>query len=215
MLLYRGHFQEQLARAHATITGLTPSALGTLSVSQLRGLRLVMVGGEGLPPPLGRTWATYLAEHAGCLLNVYGPTEATIWATAWPIAPRDERMSIGDPLPNYTCLVLNAQKRTPVPVGEPGELYIGGVGLARGYLGRAELTAQKYTAWDLPPTYGGGRVYATGDLASVTAQHIIMHHGRIDSQVKLRGYRIEVRRRHSCRPCRLCCHQRAIPAQLQ
>ena len=82
LVLYRGHFRENLQPSGATITGLTPSALGTVTPAQLSGFRLLMVGGEALPLPLARQWASRLP----CLLNVYGPTEATIWATtclAW------------------------------------------------------------------------------------------------------------------------------------
>ena len=178
LLLYTGHFRNALIGSGATITGLTPSALGTLNPAHLAGFRVVMVGGEALPLPLARQWAARLPW----LLNVYGPTEATIWATSAAVHEHDNAVSIGHPLPNYTCLVLNAAREL-APLGERGELFIGGVGLARGYLRNPEMTAERFVAWR-----SGWRVYGTGDLASVTSASTIILHGRIDSQVTLGPY---------------------------
>ena len=122
-------------------------------------------------------------------LNLYGPTEATVSATATELRASDERVHIGKPMSNYQCYIVDEQTLQPCPVGVPGELLIGGVGVARGYLKRPELTAEKFIA----NPFGEGRVYRTGDLASWLADGNINFMGRISQQqVKLRGFRIEL-----------------------
>jgi amino acid adenylation domain-containing protein len=156
-------------------------------------LRRVFSGGEALPataPP--ELFARLRVE----LHNIYGPTEtcidSTCWSTdpvQWPASPR-MRIPIGWPIANTRIHVLDG-KLEPVPVGVPGEIYIGGPGLARGYLRRPDLTAEKF----IPDPFGdapGGRLYRTGDLGRHLLDGTIEFLGRTDDQVKLRGYRIEL-----------------------
>ena len=123
------------------------------------------------------------------LLNCYGPTEATIWATSRVISPSDDEVAIGAPLPGYECHLFDQERRPVTAAGQVGELYIGGLGVARGYLNRAELTAAAFVP---DPRGTGRRLYRTGDLARCRADGTLVCLGRIDSQVKLRGYRIEL-----------------------
>ncbi|MER5632387.1 non-ribosomal peptide synthetase [Streptomyces nitrosporeus] len=144
-----------------------------------------IAGGEDLPPALARD----LARRVDRLVNQYGPTEATVWSTAWEVEPDAGSVPIGRPIHNYRAYVLDAAQR-PVPVGVAGELYIAGAGVARGYVGRPSLTAERF----LPEPFGGppgSRMYRTGDLARFRADGQLECLGRIDNQVKIRGYRIE------------------------
>mgnify|MGYP000566131241 CR=1 FL=1 len=141
-----------------------------------------LCGGEPLPPDLVRDLSAVLRE----LWNMYGPTETTVWSTCHRIRPMDRMISIGKPINNTQVHILD-RERHPLPVSCPGELYIGGLGLAEGYHNRTELTAEKYITH---PTYG--RLYATGDLAKWSTDGNIQHLGRMDDQVKVRGFRIEL-----------------------
>ncbi|GGV27920.1 hypothetical protein GCM10010182_58530 [Actinomadura cremea] len=163
----------------ATIIQGTPSLLGTLDPAALRGLR-VLVGGEALPPALAGT----LAGTASLATNMYGPTEATIWATAADLPGS----GIGVPFRNTRAHVLDRRLR-PVPVGVPGELYLAGDQLARGYVNRPDLTAERFVADPYGPP--GSRMYRTGDLARRARDGSIEYLGRTDDQVKIRGFRIE------------------------
>ena len=120
------------------------------------------------------------------MLNVYGPTEATVNATAAVCHP-GEPITLGRPLEGYELLVLDGDMR-PVPHGVQGELYIAGAGLARGYLRRPDLTESSFVA--LP--HDGRRLYRTGDLACINAGGEVEYFGRVDRQVKIRGYRVEL-----------------------
>jgi len=122
--------------------------------------------------------------------NMYGPTETTIWSTLCRIEPGDEPISIGRPIANTQVHLLDEQLR-PVPVGQVGELHIGGAGLARGYLNRPELTAEKFIP-DPFSSVPGARLYKTGDLARYWPDGRIECLGRVDHQVKIRGFRIEL-----------------------
>src|ERR1019366_4568916 len=130
------------------------------------------------------------------LLNAYGPTEATILATAIEIAPRlgenttYQRVPIGRPFANTQIYILSSFLH-PVPIGVQGELYIGGAGVARGYLNRPELTAEKFIP-DPFSAVSGARMYKTGDLARYRPDGNIEFLGRADHQVKIRGFRIEL-----------------------
>jgi amino acid adenylation domain-containing protein len=158
----------------------TPSGWRVLLTGDLPPVT-ALTGGEPLPPRL----AAELRSRVHRLVNMYGPTETTIWSTAWEVPPHPERVGIGTPLANTTLHVVD-QADAPVPVGVPGELLIGGAGVADGYLGRPELTAERFTDLD------GERVYRTGDLVRRLADGTLEFLGRTDDQVKLRGHRIEL-----------------------
>ncbi|MER6082909.1 amino acid adenylation domain-containing protein [Streptomyces sp. NPDC001833] len=149
------------------------------------GVEVGLVGGEALPHALAGELRTGLPR----LINVYGPTEATVWSTWDDVDPAQDEVTIGLPLPNTSAHVLDEAMR-PVPIGVPGELYLGGAGVARGYLGRAGLTARQF----VPDPFGapGTRLYRTGDLAARRADGRIRFLGRDDHQVKIRGHRIEL-----------------------
>ncbi|MGW7689423.1 non-ribosomal peptide synthase/polyketide synthase [Streptomyces asiaticus] len=154
--------------------------------SVLSGVR-VLVGGEALPADL----AVALAGRAGSVTNLYGPTETTIWSTAWPVTPEGAGAPrIGRPIANTQVYVLDGGLR-PVPVGVPGELYIAGEGVVRGYHGRSGLTSERFVADPFDRT-GGGRMYRTGDVVRWTAEGELEYLSRVDDQVKLRGFRIEL-----------------------
>ncbi|MEW5931717.1 MAG: amino acid adenylation domain-containing protein, partial [Gemmatimonadota bacterium] len=151
-----------------------------------RGLRAVLLGGEALSPDLAeRTFATF-PEVA--LLNHYGPTEATVNTTVARVRPF-EPVTIGRPVGNVRVYLLDAQG-VPTPVGVPGELYVAGAGVARGYLGRPELTAEKFVP-DPFSGEAGARMYRSGDRVRRRADGELEYVGRVDQQVKVRGFRIE------------------------
>jgi amino acid adenylation domain-containing protein len=151
------------------------------------GLR-ALSGGEALPAEL----AARVRERVGALWNVYGPTETTIWSSAQPVEPAGERgpVPIGAPVANTRIYALDGAGG-PVPVGVAGELHIGGAGVARGYLGRAALTAERFVpdAFSAEP---GARMYRTGDVGRWSRGGRLEYVGRNDAQVKVRGYRIEL-----------------------
>ncbi|RKH38701.1 condensation domain-containing protein, partial [Corallococcus llansteffanensis] len=149
-------------------------------------LRLVLVGGEAIDE---RLWAQLAQAPATGFFNVYGPTECTVDTTAFQVRA-DASPTLGPPLPNVSTYVLDAHLR-PLPVGVPGELFIGGEGLARGYLHRPELTAERFIPNAFSPT-PGQRLYRTGDKARWRADGTLESLGRIDFQVKLRGFRLEL-----------------------
>ncbi|MFE4518418.1 amino acid adenylation domain-containing protein [Kitasatospora sp. NPDC056783] len=142
-----------------------------------------IVGGEALPLPLARE----LRGSLDRLINGYGPTEATIYATWADVPAGADAVVIGRPVDNTRAYVLDANGR-PLPVGIPGELHLGGDGVAAGYRGRPELTAERF----VEDPFAGGRMYRTGDLAAWTQDGELEFHGRIDDQVKIRGHRIEL-----------------------
>ncbi|MFD4863647.1 non-ribosomal peptide synthetase, partial [Streptomyces atratus] len=177
----------QLAADHAvTAVQATPTlwqAMLSGAPEGLRGLRM-LVGGEALPTAL----AHEMRETAAEVTNLYGPTETTIWSTATILDDRPGAPSIGRPIHNTQVYVLDAGLR-PVPPGVPGDLYIAGDGLARGYLGRPALTAERFVACPFGPA--GTRMYRTGDLARWSAEGELEYLSRVDDQVKIRGFRIE------------------------
>ncbi|KOV36814.1 hypothetical protein ADK60_06080 [Streptomyces sp. XY431] len=144
-----------------------------------------LVGGEALPLPLARQ----LRAGTNRLFNVYGPTETTVWSTCAELPDAPEAVRIGRPIANTRALVLDRRRR-PLPIGVPGELHLGGDGLAEGYLGRPELTAERFV--DDPFGAPGDRLYRTGDLVAWSPDGELEFLGRIDDQVKIRGHRIEL-----------------------
>ena len=150
-----------------------------------RQLRYLIVGGDVLDPQvISRVLQHGKPQH---LLNGYGPTEATTFSTTFEItAPAAGSVPIGRPIANAQAYVLDARQQ-PLPLGVVGELYIGGAGVANGYLNQPQLTAEKF----IPNPFGEGLLYRTGDLASWQADATLLYQGRSDLQVKIRGFRIE------------------------
>jgi amino acid adenylation domain-containing protein len=194
-------FTEWLARQRVTVLDL-PTAFWHEWVRELAqegkalppDVRLVIVGGEKAQAAAYADWQR-LAGKSVRWLNTYGPTEATVIATAYdsaadPIGLREgEELPIGRPIANMQAYLLDAWGQ-PVPAGVPGELYLGGAGVARGYLNRPELTAERFIPHpfsDMP----GARLYRTGDLARYRPDGNIEFLGRVDDQLKIRGFRVE------------------------
>jgi amino acid adenylation domain-containing protein len=174
---------ELLRREAVSQVTLPPSVLAVLPPAAVPGLRTVVAAGEALPPDLAARWAA-----GRRLLNAYGPTENTVCATAGEYRV-GERVTIGNPIDNVRVYVLDARMR-PCPVGVPGELYLGGVGVARGYLGRPDLTAERFVADPFGPE-PDGRLYRSGDRGRWLPSGELEFLGRIDEQVKVRGQRVE------------------------
>lgn len=179
---------ESLARCGATVLQATPATWRLLLEADWRPARPLRAfcGGEPLP----RELADALLERVDALWNLYGPTETTIWSTAEQVLPAPAPLTIGRPIANTQVYVLDAQGQ-PLPVGVPGELWIGGAGVALGYHARPELTAERFVP-DPFSTRPGARLYRTGDLARWDAEGRLHHLGRLDHQVKIRGFRIEL-----------------------
>ncbi|MGU3437529.1 amino acid adenylation domain-containing protein [Actinomycetes bacterium M1A6_2h] len=173
-----------LRRQRVTHAFVTPAALETCDPSGLDDLQFVGVGGDVCNPDLVSRWAS-----GRNMRNLYGPTEATVLATMTAPLEADRPVTIGSPLPGVTALVLD-RRLHPTPVGVRGELYLAGPALARGYLGRTELTSSRFVANPYGTT--GERMYRTGDVVAVTDRHEITYLGRSDDQVKIRGHRIEL-----------------------
>ncbi len=184
-----------IARERVTITDLAPSMLRAfLEQDGLDGcgsLRLLFAGGEALEPELARRFAARFP--AAELYNIYGPTEAAIDASTWRCAPRPAAatLPIGAPISGKRLFVLGRDLE-PAPIGVPGELFIGGAALARGYLGRPELTAERFLPDPFSAGDPGARLYRTGDLVRHLADGLLDFVGRVDRQVKVRGFRIEL-----------------------
>jgi len=195
------HLADLVATHGVTHTLALPTVYGLMlelaDTTKLQSLELIMVAGEACPP-------TLVAEHyeklpATRLVNEYGPTEATVWCTVQHLGPPGlsadggdtaMRVPIGRPIANTQAFILDRDGR-PVPVGVPGELHVGGLGLARGYLDSPELTADRFIDVSLPKR-GRTRLYRTGDVARFLADGTIDLLGRTDFQVKIRGQRIEL-----------------------
>jgi len=174
-----------LTEARVTVLSCVPTLLAMLT-DDLPLVRLLIVGGEACPPDLVRRWST----DSRRMVNTYGPTEATVIATFADCHP-DRPVTIGRPLPNYTAYILDEHRR-PVEEGQTGELYLGGIGLARGYVGRPDLTQERFVVNPFCDGGSASRLYKTGDLARFDADGNIEFHGRADLQIKLRGFRVEL-----------------------
>lgn len=179
---------ERLAASGASVLQATPTTwqllleAGWVNSAGVKSL----CGGEAFP----RGLATKLLEGEGPVWNLYGPTETTIWSTAWQFQSRNEVITIGRPIANTQIYIVDINFR-PSPVGVPGELFIGGDGVGRGYWGRADATAERF----VPNPFGRSpddRLYRTGDVARYLPGGEIEFLGRVDHQVKVRGHRIEL-----------------------
>lgn len=187
----------QLIRHNVTHLQCTPSMARMIAMNDeargaLSGLKTLMVGGEALP---GAQVADLRKATGARILNMYGPTETTIWSSVEEVGHDDGIQNIGRPLVNQQMYVLDDAQR-PVPPGVPGELWIGGDGVTRGYWQRADLTADRFKPdpFVTPDRAApwGARMYQTGDLVRWRADGKLDYIGRTDFQVKLRGYRIEL-----------------------
>jgi non-ribosomal peptide synthetase-like protein len=176
---------EILIEGGVTVLDTVPTLLGLLT-RDIPSVRLILLGGEALPPPLVQRWA----KPGRRLFNTYGPTEATVVATAAEIRP-GEPVTIGRPIPNYSAYIVD-ENLNLLPPGIQGELLIGGPGVAKGYLKRPELTAEKFIANPFPSDGRDPILYRSGDAVSLDEWGNIAFHGRIDDQVKIRGFRVEL-----------------------
>jgi amino acid adenylation domain-containing protein len=179
---------QTLERFDVTFMQATPVTWQLLLAASWQGspkLKIVS-GGEALSKELGERLLPKCAQ----LWNLYGPTETTVWSSAYRVASLETPISIGKPLNNVKYYILDSHLR-PLPIGVPGELYIGGDCLARGYLKRPELTAAKFIndPFDQQPE---ARLYKTGDLARYLEDGTVDCLGRLDRQVKIRGFRLEI-----------------------
>jgi amino acid adenylation domain-containing protein len=177
-------FQALLVAEQVEVLFQTPSAVGALSPQGLDGMAL-LVGAEACPADVVDRWAP-----GRVMVNAYGPTEVTILgAVSAPLTAGSSVVPIGSPVPGAALFVLDGWLR-PVPVGVVGELYVAGLGVGVGYVGRGGLTASRFVA--CPFGGFGGRMYRTGDLVRWAAGGQLEYVGRADEQVKIRGYRIEL-----------------------
>ena len=175
----------ELTSRRISILSCVPTLLAAME-DDIRSLRLLILGGEACPPDLiARWWRPGLR-----ILNTYGPTEATVIAT-WAECHPQKPVTIGKPLPNYGALILN-EGGQPLGVGEPGELHLLGAGIARGYVGRQDLTDARFIPNPFAHEEGFDRLYKTGDLTAWDEDGNIRFLGRVDDQIKFRGYRIEL-----------------------
>ncbi|HEX8150236.1 MAG TPA: amino acid adenylation domain-containing protein [Pyrinomonadaceae bacterium] len=191
-------FLALLAREQVTVLNQTPSAFRQLmredesAGTPTLALRYVVFGGEALEMRSLAPWFARRGDRRPRLVNMYGITETTVHVTYRPLTSEDAEGAsvIGQPIPDLEIYVLDSRME-PVPLGVPGEMYVGGEGLARGYLNRPELTAERF----VPHPYSkepGARLYKTGDVARYTAAGELEYVGRADQQVKIRGHRIEL-----------------------
>ncbi len=193
-------FYQLLCQQEVTVLNQTPSAFrqlmqaeASLSVTKNLALRLVIFGGEALELPSLKPWFERHGDKMPQLVNMYGITETTVHVTyrSLTIADTNETASvIGRSIPDLQIYLLDRSQQ-PVPIGVPGEIYVGGAGLARGYFNRPNLTAERF----VPNPFSnklGARLYKTGDLARYLSDGTIEYLGRIDNQVKVRGFRIEL-----------------------
>ena len=186
---------ELLADQGVTVLNATPSLFVAIADELLRvadrlSLRFVVFGGEALQPASLRPWFEHFGDSGPTLVNMYGITETTVHVTYRPLRASDAELAaspIGVPIPDLELYLLDSKGRA-VPPGVAGELFVGGAGVARGYLHRPELNAQRFIDNPFKP----GRLYRTGDVARRLSNGELDFRGRIDDQVKIRGFRIEL-----------------------
>jgi acyl carrier protein len=177
--------RQYLEENEITVLCCVPTLLSTIDCDLPR-LRILIVGGETCPEDLVRRWG-----HGRIMLNTYGPTETTVTASMAHLVPH-RKVTIGKPLPTYSMYILD-ENLSPVPDGEVGEIYIGGIGVAEGYINRPDKTQECFLPNHLlEHSNPEMRLYRTGDLGLLTADGEIEYFGRSDSQVKIRGHRIEL-----------------------
>jgi amino acid adenylation domain-containing protein/non-ribosomal peptide synthase protein (TIGR01720 family) len=187
-------FYQLLIEQRVTVLNQTPSAFKQLidvdNQPNELSLRLVIFGGEALDFATLQPWFAAHGDRPPQLINMYGITETTVHVTYYPlISEPNQKSLIGSPLPDLQVWVVDAHHQ-PVPIGVPGEMYVGGAGVTRGYLNRPELTNEKFIEVDI---FGKPkRLYKTGDLARRREDGNLEYLGRLDHQVKLRGFRIEL-----------------------
>ncbi len=190
-------FRALLARERVTILNQTPSAFHPLIAtdaaaprSDALALRIIIFGGEALELSRLTPWFARHGDQRPRLVNMYGITETTVHVTYRALTAADVASAsvIGAPLPDLRLYLLDPDLR-PVPPGMPGELFVGGDGLARGYFNQPDLTARRFIP---DPFHAGERLYRTGDQARWLPHHDLEYLGRIDQQVKIRGFRIEL-----------------------
>ncbi|MDQ6687633.1 MAG: amino acid adenylation domain-containing protein, partial [Actinomycetota bacterium] len=187
LTLLGAELREFLEEHRVSALCCVPTLLATLE-DDLPGLRFLLVSGESCPQDLVDRW--WRPDRR--FLNVYGPTEATVSAT-WALLHPHRPVSIGAPLPTYAIVILDPEEDRALPLHEEGEIGIAGIGLADGYLGDPERTARAFVPDFLSiPGNSSGRIYRSGDLGRVNGEGELQHLGRIDTQVKVRGYRIEL-----------------------
>ena len=181
--------RELLEKSAPTVMQATPATWRLLLEAGWRGDKdlKVLCGGEAMTRELARE----LLNRASSVWNMYGPTETTVWSTTCRIISVDGPIAIGRPIANTEIYILDRHLQ-PVPICVPGELYIGGEGIARGYLHRPELIAEKFIPNPFRERESGAQLYRTGDLARYRENGDIECLGRIDNQVKVRGFRIEL-----------------------
>jgi amino acid adenylation domain-containing protein len=184
-----GSIRDEIIRHHVTHLQLTPTLAHMLTLDErtnraLGSLKQILLGGEAVPASLvNRIRQVFSGE----IYNMYGPTETTIWSTTYPVKEPGITVPIGRPIANTQIFILDRDQK-PMLAGEPGEMFIGGDGVARGYWNRPELTAERFLTL---ASLSGQRVYRTGDLARFRPDGNIEFLGRTDHQIKLRGHRIE------------------------
>ncbi|BAY66402.1 amino acid adenylation [Calothrix brevissima NIES-22] len=194
-------FYNLLSEQQVTVLNQTPSAFRqlialeeSLGTTQELALRLVIFGGEALDIHSLKPWFERHGEQFPQLVNMYGITETTVHVTYRPLTMGDLNQGLGSvigcPIPDLQVYLLD-QYQQPVPIGVPGEMYIGGAGLARGYLHRPELTREKFIPHPFS-NQANARLYRSGDIGRYLPNGDIEYLGRIDQQVKIRGFRIEL-----------------------
>lgn len=186
-------FAAQVERHGVTHVQCTPSQMtmilaGDESREAIAKVGTVMVGGEAFPASLGADLRA--AAPDAKIINMYGPTETTIWSSTHAVTGKEESIPIGRPIANTQIYILDRHQQ-PLPDGVAGELWIGGDGVVRGYHERPDLTAERFRT-DPFRDVDGARMYRTGDLARFGDDGVIEFLGRVDFQVKIRGYRIEL-----------------------